>query len=79
MNHIENYYLLYNTKNCYSTVFIQDNNDYYFSSDDNKFHKCYSSCSKCNIGRTDIILKIIQKVVMLYHMLIMDFIWIILL
>ena len=49
---IENYYFLYNTKNCYSMDFIQDNNDYYFSSDDSKFHKCYSSCSKCNIGGT---------------------------
>ena len=49
---IENYYFVYNTKNCYSMDFIQDNNDFYFSSDDNKFHKCYSSCSKCNVGGT---------------------------
>lgn len=50
---IENYYFIYNTKNCYSMDFIQDDNGYYFSSDDNKFHKCYFSCSKCNVGGTD--------------------------
>ena len=49
---IENYYFIYNTNNCYNMDFIQDNNNYYFSSDDNKFHKCYSSCSKCNVGGT---------------------------
>jgi hypothetical protein len=49
----ENYYFIYNTNNCYNIDFIQDNNNYYFSSDDNKFHKCYSSCSKCNVGGID--------------------------
>ena len=50
---IENCYFLYNTNNIYDTDFIQDNNGYYFSSDDNKFHKCYSSCTKCNIWGID--------------------------
>ena len=49
---INHYYFLYGTKNCYNMDFIE-NNEYYFSSEDNKFHKCYYSCEKCLIGGTD--------------------------
>ena len=49
---IENYYFVEGTNNCYNMDFIK-NNEYYFSNDDNKFHKCYYSCSKCNIGGID--------------------------
>ena len=49
---INHYYFLYGTKNCYNMDFIE-NNEYYFSSDDNQFHKCYYSCKKCLIGGTD--------------------------
>ena len=49
---INNYYFLYGTKNCYNMDFIE-NKEYYFSSYDNKFHKCYYSCEKCLIGGTD--------------------------
>ena len=49
---IDNYSFLYETKNCYNMDFIQ-NNDYYLSSEDNKFHKYYYSCEKCLIGEID--------------------------
>ena len=48
---ITNYYFLYETNNCYNMEFIE-NNEYYFS-EDNKFHKCYYSCEKCLIGGND--------------------------
>ena len=44
---ITNYYFVYNTDNCYPMSFI-DENDYFFSERDNKFHKCYFSCFKCS-------------------------------
>ena len=44
---ITNYYFVYETNNCYDMSFI-DNNDYFFSERDNKFHKCYFSCLKCS-------------------------------
>ena len=43
---IIDYYFLYETKNCYNMDLIQ-NNEYYFSNEDDKFHKCYYSCEKC--------------------------------
>ena len=46
---IDDYYFLYETNNCYNMDLIQ-NNEYYFSHDDNKFHKCYYSCEKCLEG-----------------------------
>ena len=48
---INDYYFLYETKNCYSMDFIENN--YYLSSVDNNFHKCYFTCEKCLIGGTD--------------------------
>ena len=49
---IDDYYFLYETNNCYNMDFIE-NNEYYFSSEDNKFHKCYFTCEKCLVGGTD--------------------------
>ena len=49
---IIDYYFLYGTKNCYNMDFIEDS-QYYLSSDDNKFHKCYDTCEKCLMGGTD--------------------------
>ena len=50
MNCIEcatNFYFVYDTNNCYEMNFV-DENSYFFSNEDNKFHKCYFSCSKCS-------------------------------
>ena len=44
---INNYYFVYETNNCYDMSFTNDN-DYFFSERDNKFHKCYFSCLKCS-------------------------------
>ena len=30
-----------------------ENNEYYFSEDDHKFHKCYYSCERCLMGEID--------------------------
>ena len=55
MNCIEcktNFYFMYDTNNCYPMNFTNENN-YYFSDEDNKFHKCFSSCSKCSQKELD--------------------------
>ena len=49
---IADYYFLYETNNCYNMNLIE-NNEYYFSEEDNKFHKCYYSCEKCLKGGND--------------------------
>ena len=43
---IENYYFIYGTNNCYDIDYIENNN--YYLSTDNQFHKCYHSCKKCS-------------------------------
>ena len=43
---INDYYFVYQTNNCYDISFTE-NNDYFLSERDNKFHKCYFSCLKC--------------------------------
>jgi len=43
---IENYYFIYGTNNCYDINYIENNN--YYLSTDNQFHKCYHSCKKCS-------------------------------
>jgi len=48
---IENYYFVYGTKNCYDIHYI-DNNNYYLSTD-NQFHRCYNSCKKCSTEGLD--------------------------
>ena len=42
-----NYYFVYQTDNCFDNTFLDNNINYYFSSGDNKFHKCYDSCKRC--------------------------------
>ena len=50
---IDNYYFIYGTNNCYNITFV-NNNSYFFSPTDNKFHKCYHICKKCsNYGNDD--------------------------
>ena len=44
---ITDFYFVYQTNNCYEMSF-KDENDYFFSERDNKFHKCYFSCLKCS-------------------------------
>ena len=43
---INDYYFVYGTNNCYNMSYKEEN-DYFFSERDNKFHKCYFSCLKC--------------------------------
>ena len=43
---IENYYFIYDSNNCQNSNFAE-NNSYFLSSIDNKYHKCYYLCSKC--------------------------------
>ena len=47
-----NYFFLYETNNCYEMSFV-DENSYFFSENDNKFHKCYYSCLKCSQPELD--------------------------
>ena len=42
---IENYYLLYNTKNCYNLIYMTEEKNYYLNEEDNMNHKCDISCS----------------------------------
>ena len=41
------YYFLNGTSNCYNMSFVIENKNYYFSDIDNKFFKCYPTCSEC--------------------------------
>ena len=55
MNCIEcksNLYFVYETYNCYEMSFVNENS-YYFSEEDNKFHECYFSCLKCSQSEFD--------------------------
>ena len=45
---IENYYLLYNTKNCYNLIYMTEEKNYYLNEEDNMLHKCDISCAHCN-------------------------------
>ena len=49
---ISNYYFEYETNNCYITSYGNEN-PYYYSEEDNKFHKCYFSCSRCSQSELD--------------------------
>ena len=49
---IDNYYFVYNTNNCYNMSFIE-NSSYYFSTADNKFHKCHLGCEICLNGNNN--------------------------
>ena len=44
---INDYFFIYGTNNCYD-ISLAENNQYFLSSEDNKFHKCYYSCNKCS-------------------------------
>ena len=48
---IENYYFVYGTNNCYGIDYIENNN--YYLSIDNQFHRCYHSCKKCSAEGLD--------------------------
>ena len=48
---ISNYYLEYQTNNCYNDTFLEEHIDYYLDSD-NQFHKCYFSCKRCSGGES---------------------------
>ena len=51
MNCVEciiDYYFVYGTNNCYDMSFIDENEYYFFSERDNKFHQCYFSCLRCS-------------------------------
>ena len=47
-NCIDNYYFLYNTKNCYNLSYMTEEKDYYLNEQDNMFHKCDISCAHCS-------------------------------
>ena len=49
----ENYHLVYQTNNCFDDTIFNNYANYYFSFDDNKYHKCYYTCKKCSVGGTD--------------------------
>ena len=46
LNCSDEYYFIYGENNCYKYALILGSN-YYFNDNDNKFHKCYYTCSKC--------------------------------
>ena len=48
---IDNYYFVYGTNNCYGIDYIENNN--YYLSTDNQFHRCYHSCKKCSTEGLD--------------------------
>ena len=50
---LNTYFLVDQTNNCFDNSFLDENIDYYFSSEDGKFHKCYDSCKRCSTGGTD--------------------------
>ena len=43
---IDGYYFIYGENNCYNNTLLNENK-YYFNRSDNKFHKCYYTCSEC--------------------------------
>ena len=46
LNCINDYYFIYEENNCYNITLLQGFK-YYFNPSDNKFHKCYYTCSTC--------------------------------
>jgi proprotein convertase subtilisin/kexin type 5 len=42
------YFFVYGENNCYKKEEILPSKKYYFSNSDNKFHKCYYTCSECS-------------------------------
>ena len=50
---ISNYYFVLQTDNCFSNSFLDENINYFFSTNDYKFHKCYYSCYKCSADGTN--------------------------
>ena len=51
---INTYFLVDQTNNCFDNSFLDDHINYFFSSDDQKFHRCYDSCKRCHMEGTDI-------------------------
>ena len=49
---INEHFFVHETNNCYNISFVNEN-AYYFSEEDNKFHKCYFSCSRCSQPELD--------------------------
>ena len=47
------YYIEDGTTNCYDISFLESHINYYLSTEENKFKKCYSSCKTCSIGFED--------------------------
>ena len=45
---LSDYFFVYGENNCYKTEELLPNKKYYFSNSDNKFHKCYYTCSECS-------------------------------
>ena len=50
---IDNYHLVKGTQNCFDDTFLENNINYFYSSDDEQFHKCYYSCKRCSADGTD--------------------------
>ena len=46
------FYYVYGTNNCYNMSFV-DENSYYFSKEDNKYHQCYLNCLRCSQPGSD--------------------------
>ena len=46
------FYFLYGTNNCYNMSFV-DENSYYLSKEDNKYHQCYLNCLRCSQPGSD--------------------------
>ena len=45
---ISGYFFVYGENNCYKKDELLQNKKYYFSVQDNQFHKCYYTCSECS-------------------------------
>jgi hypothetical protein len=45
---LSDYFFVYGENNCYKKEEILPNKKHYFSNSDNKFHKCYYTCSECS-------------------------------
>ena len=48
-----NYYIEEDTTNCYDLSFLETHTNYYLSTEENMFKKCYLSCKTCSIGYID--------------------------
>ena len=45
---ITDFYKVSQTNNCFDNSFLDENTNYFLSSDDNEFHRCYDSCKRCS-------------------------------